>query len=346
MRIAVDVLGGDYAPQEVLLGLAQALQSDFRPEELLLIGPPAVIEAGLRAQGVPALPEIQACDQMVEGHESPVEAMRRKPDASVFQCVRAVKERKADGLLSFGHTGAAVAGATMGLGLLSGIRRPAIAVALVGAKGPFVFLDVGANPNPKPEHLLQYALMGTAYAHDMFRIEDPRVGLLNIGGEAGKGSQVEKETYKLLEDSSVRFVGNLEGHQLFGGEADVFVTDGFVGNMILKVVEGFAEYLQKQFAQRMPNLTGNMGQELRRMVGAADFADVGGATLLGVDGTVVIGHGRSRAHAVPPALRAARSDVERGVNRHITETLRKYAATHGGAGGTVGGPADGKGGAQ
>ncbi|TAH38474.1 MAG: phosphate acyltransferase PlsX [Planctomycetota bacterium] len=332
MRIAVDVLGGDYAPAEILIGLGQALGADFRPSELLLVGPRALIEESLHGHGLSELPEILPCEQMVEGHESAVEAMRRKPEATVFQCVRAVKEGRADGMLSFGHTGATVAGATMGLGLLPGIRRPAIAVALSGASGPFVFLDVGANPNAKPEHLLQYALMGTAYARDMFGIAEPRVCLLNIGGEAGKGSPVEKETYKLLEDSSIRFVGNREGHELFAGEADVFVTDGFVGNVILKVVEGFAEYLQRQLERRVPGLTGGMDEELRRVAGAAHFADVGGATLLGVDGTVVIGHGRSRAHALPPALRAARNDVERGVNRHITESLRKYAAAHGAGG--------------
>lgn len=317
----MDVLGGDHAPQEILSGVAQALREDFQAGELLLVGPEGLVAEGLRAQGIRELPPIVSTDQVVACHEPPVEGLRRKPRASVLLCAQAVRQREADGFLSFGNTGAAVASATMVLGLLPGIRRPGIAVSFIGSGGPFVVLDVGANPNARAIHLLQYALMGSAYAQDLLGIPEPRVALLNIGGEAGKGSQVQKESYRLLEGASCRFVGNLEGQQLFDGAADVLVTDGFVGNMILKVLEGFAEFLAKEIGRRAPDVSDSLRVKMRELVGAADFAEVGGAALLGVDGAVVVGHGRSRAHAVPAALRVARSDVECGVNRHITDSL-------------------------
>lgn len=323
MRIAVDVLGGDHAPAELLKGLAQALQEDFRPEDLLLVGSPDAITAGLRSHGIADIPEILPTDQVVESHEKPVEALRRKPRSSVSLCVGAVKRKQADGLLSFGNTGAAVAAASFGLGQLPGIRRPGIAVNLTGASGRLVLLDVGANPQPKPRHLFQYGVMGTAYARDLLGIVSPRVGLFNIGGEAGKGGPVVKEAHALLEASGLNFVGNVEGQELFAGVADVLVSDGFVGNMILKVVEGFVEYLVRESQVEQSR---ELRETFRRLFGAADFAEVGGATLLGVDGVVLIGHGRSRANAVAPALRAVRADVHAEVNRHITEALRTEAS--------------------
>ncbi len=319
MRIAVDVLGGDHAPGEVLKGVALALKEDFQADELLLAGPPEVIETGLRAEGIEQIPGILATDVVVESHEKPVEALRRKPDSTIAKCVGSVKQGHAGGLISFGNTGAAVAAASFGLGLLPGMRRPAISVVLTGASGKIVLLDAGANPQAKALHLFQYGLAGSAYARDMHGIDRPRVGLLNIGGEAGKGSPVVKEAHAMLEASAAQFVGNVEGQELFAGVADVLVADGFVGNMILKVVEGFVEYIVRESHAED---SAELRQTFRRLFGAADFADVGGATLLGVDGVVLIGHGRSHANAVAPALRAVRSDMEAGVNRHIIEALR------------------------
>ncbi len=319
MRIAVDVLGGDHAPGEVLKGVAQALKDDFRAEELVLAGPPGLVEAGLRAEGIDEIPMVLPTEEVIESHEKPVEGLRRKPNASIALCVGAVKKGLAGGLISFGNTGAAVAAATFGLGMLPGMRRPAISVVLRGASGKLVLLDAGANPQAKAQHLYQYGLAGAAFARDMHGAESPRVGLLNIGGEAGKGSPVVKEAHALLEASSLNFVGNVEGQDLFAGAADVLVADGFVGNMILKVVEGFVDYIVREsHAEESAELR----QIFRRLFGAADFAEVGGATLLGVDGVVLIGHGRSHANAVAPALRAVRGEMEAGVNRHIIEALR------------------------
>jgi len=320
MRVAVDLLGGDHAPREIVLGVAEALRCGaFLAEELLLVGPAASSEALLREQGITEIPAILATETVIAGHEKPVEALRAKPDASIALAVGAVRNGKADGLVAFGNTGATVAASTMGLGLLPGIRRPGIAVSLLGENGRFLLLDAGANPSPKPLHLLQYAVMGGAYARNVLDRKQPRVGLLNIGGEAGKGNEVMKKAYALLEDSQLDFVGNVEGNQLFSGAADVFVTDGFVGNMVLKVVEGFAEYLVSVAADAGGE--GGLRTLLRQLLGASDYSEVGGALLLGLNGAVVIGHGRSHANAVLPALRAARAEIEAEVNRHIVEDL-------------------------
>ena len=341
MRIAVDVLGGDHAPREVLRGVAAALRTDFEAGQLVLAGPESVVRDTLREEGVSELPEIADTDVVVEGHEKPVEALRNKPNSSIALCVGAVREGRAQGLISFGNTGAAVAASTVGLGMLEGIRRPGIAVVWNSLNGKVVLLDAGANPTPKPLHLYQYGIMGAAYARDILKIQDPRVGLLNIGGEAGKGSQVAKEAHELISRSGVHFVGNVEGQDLFLGEADVHVTDGFVGNMVLKVVEGFAEFLQREVAKISSGDSSSMRDLFRRLVGAADFSEVGGAILLGVNGVVFIGHGRSDSRAVPPALRAVRADIEAGVNEHITETLLRTNAAAG-----LGAPDPGAGGSS
>lgn len=327
MRIAVDALGGDYAPAEVLRGVAQALLTEeFRPEELLVVGPESLVAQKLKEEGVTQLPGILHTDEVIASHEKPIQALRAKPNASVSMCVGAVREGKADGLIAFGNTGATVAAATMGLGMLPGIRRPAISVVLSGSAGRFVLLDAGANPTPKPQHLFHNGIMGDAYARDILGIEKPRVALMNIGGEASKGSPVVKEAYGLLDQSSLNFTGNIEGNHLFFGEADVIVADGYAGNMILKVVEGFAEYLQGRAATLSDDATTEVKSTLRQLFGAADYAEVGGALLMGVNGIVMIGHGRSKASAVLPALRTVRADVEHGVNTHITETVAAMRA--------------------
>ena len=322
MRIAVDVLGGDYAPDEVLRGVATALRDDFTPEELLLVGPEEEIQSRLKAEGV-AVPNILHTTEVIGSHEKPVEALRKKRNSSISLCVGAVKEGAAGGLISFGNTGAAVAASSIGLGMLPGIRRPGIAVVFEWASGKVVLLDAGANPEPKSSHLFHYGVMGTAYCRDMFGMESPRIGLLNIGGEAGKGHSTVREAHDLLESSSLNFVGNLEGQDLFKGSTEVLVTDGFVGNMLLKVIEGFMEYLLHGMADAVSDSdsSNSMLATFKQLVGATDFAEVGGATLLGVNGVVLIGHGRSKASAVAPALRNVRKDLRTGVNAHITEIL-------------------------
>lgn len=328
MKIAVDVLGGDYAPQEILIGLAAAMNSgEFSADELLLVGPEELIQRELQALGVATVPQVLHTDQVIEGHERPVEGLRGKPRATVALCVEAVRGGQAGGFVAFGNTGATVAAATMGLGLLAGLKRPGIAVTMMGEGGRFALLDVGANPAPKPLHLFQYALMGAAYARDLLQKPRPRVGLLNIGGEATKGNPLLKETYQALaaaQEEKFEFVGNVEGNEIFTGKADVFVTDGFVGNMVLKVVEGFAEYMVHTASKS--GAGEGLKSTLRSMMGAADFSEIGAATLLGVNGVVLIGHGRSKANAVAPALRIAREELKSGVNKHIIELVAAHGA--------------------
>jgi glycerol-3-phosphate acyltransferase PlsX len=322
MRIAIDALGGDFAPTEVLRGLSQALLSEeFSSDQILLVGPETEIEQFLRKEGIKDFPEILHTDQVIEGHEKPIQGLKAKPNASISLCVGAVKKGAADALIAFGNTGAAVAAASMGLGMLPGIRRPGISVVLNGSAGRFVFLDAGANPAPKVEHLFQYGMMGDAYARDILGIPSPRIALMNIGGEASKGSPVIKEAYGMLKDSPLNFVGNIEGNHVFFGEADVIVADGYAGNMILKVIEGFAEYLAGRASCISDDTTEGVKGNLRRLFGAANYAEVGGALLMGVNGIVLIGHGRSKASAILPALQTVRADIEKGVNRHITENI-------------------------
>lgn len=328
MRIAVDILGGDHAPREILRGVAAAIRGGFPAGALLLVGPEGVIRATLAEEGIPEPPAILPAEEVVEAGEPPIEALRRKPGCTVARCVEAVRNGDAQGLLSFGNTGATVAAATMGLGMLPGLRRPAIAVVLNGRGGPFVLLDAGANPTPKARHLYEYAFMGQAYARDVLGIPEPRVALLNIGGEARKGGPVAKEAYRLLEGSGLRFVGNVEGQDLFHGAADVLVGDGFVGNMILKVVEGFVEFLSDGLGKEGVG-SEELRRGVRRLLGAADYAEIGGAILLGVRGAVFIGHGRSDARAVPPALATVRDSLAKGVNKHITESLAAHPAAGG-----------------
>ncbi len=324
MRIAVDMLGGDYAPDELVRGVAQALiGGDFTAEELLLVGPQDIISAQLSELGVTESPEIIHTTDVIEGHEKPIEGMRSKPEASILKAVAACSEGLAGGIVAFGNTGAAVAASTIGLGLLPGVRRPGIAVTLVGANGKFVLLDAGANPIAKSEHLFHYALMGAAFSRDMHQHVNPNIGLLNIGGESSKGSPLLQDVYKLLADSDLNFIGNVEGNQLFSGTADVLVTDGFVGNMVLKVVEGFGErVIQVGHEQGYDH---QMRDVVRQLLGVSDFSEAGGANLLGVNGVVLIGHGRSKASSVLPALEAVRADIKAGVNQHIVDSLQAHA---------------------
>jgi glycerol-3-phosphate acyltransferase PlsX len=323
MRIAVDMLGGDHAPHELVAGIAQALLSgDFTADELLLVGPEDIIAAQFAELGVSDVPEILHTTDVIGGHEKPIEGMRSKPDASILKAVAACRDGRAGGIVAFGNTGAAVAASTIGLGLLPGVRRPGIAVTLVGANGKFVLLDAGANPNPKPEHLFHYALMGAAFSRDMHQHSNPTIGLLNIGGEASKGSPLLQEVHKRLEDSGLNFIGNVEGNQLFNGVADVLVADGFVGNMVLKVVEGFGERVIQVGHARGHDQ--QMKDVVRQLLGVSDFSEAGGANLLGVNGVVLIGHGRSKASAVLPALEIVRAEIKAGVNQHIVESLQAH----------------------
>ncbi len=326
-KIVLDAFGGDHAPKEVVAGVAMAMQRGFvQPEQVLLTGPADAVRAELAAQGLPVdaiavhdAPDVLTCD------DTPTDAMRKKPRNSIAVGVQLVKEGAAGGFVSAGSTGTVVAAATLGLRCLEGIRRPAIGAIIHGEKQPFLVLDVGANPQPKPLHLAHYALMGSAYYAGTFGVAKPRVGVLNIGSEELKGNPLVREARALMKQLPIQFQGNVEGVEVFTGDCHVIVADGFTGNVLLKVSEGVAEYLLRHMAGLMKKV--GVAPEHQKVILAdtlqrIDFSEYGGALLLGVEGIVTICHGRSRAPAFANAIRFALRALDQKVNEHIVEAVR------------------------
>lgn len=333
-RIALDVMGGDLAPDATLAGaLALCTQDGPRrmdPKRVLLVGDERVIRARLDALGGAShLGDggfgIQHASEVVGMSESPAAALRAKPDSSISVCVGAVKRQLAGAVVSMGNTGAVVGACTLGLGTLEGVRRPAIAVTLSLTGRPVTLLDMGANAAAKAQDLVQFAEMGAVYARGALGVEAPRVGLLNIGSEPTKGTDLLKEAHQLLAAQADRlhFVGNVEGNDIFHSAADVVVTDGFTGNVVLKLLEGFSGFmlnlLLKELKAHKVEWTQDALGKVRRQI---DYAEYGGALLLGVNGIVVKGHGRSDANAVANALHVAARAMDANVNQRIVSGLR------------------------
>jgi glycerol-3-phosphate acyltransferase PlsX len=333
-RIALDVMGGDDAPDATLKGALRAISGEVEQplpvERLLLVGDLERMEAGLEELGGNPGFELQHASQSVGMDEAPAIALRQKPDSSIAVAVRSVKEGRCGAVVSMGNTGALVASATLGLGTLPGVKRPGIAVTMALGGRPLTFIDMGANVAPKPEHLAQYGLMGSIYARECLGIEQPRVGLLNIGEEESKGTDLLKAAHGLLGEMPVDFVGNVEGNVLFQGRADVVVADGFTGNVVLKLLEGFSGLMLGWVVGELERHGADFARELlstvRRRI---DYAEYGGALLLGVNGAVVVGHGRSDAVAVANALGLAARDLDSGVDEGIVRGLAE-AGTPGG----------------
>jgi glycerol-3-phosphate acyltransferase PlsX len=329
-RIVLDAVGGDHGTRATVEGARLALErGDVTAGELILVGPADEVAAAVRAAGIAdGQVEILDAPDRLDGTETPVEAARRRPRNPVAVGLEQVKEGRADSFVSAGSTGLVVATAMFSLSCLEGIRRPGIAATMPGQDGPFVVIDVGANPQPKPQHLLAYALMGAAYFHDLFGKERPRVGLLNIGSEEGKGHALARESRALLSSAQAdfEFLGNVEGPDIYGGRCDVVVSDGFTGNVFLKVSEGVAEYLLRTFTQLLDEeqvLEERKQRILRKVVGRVDYSEYGGALLLGVEGIVTICHGRSNGRAIGNAIRFAHRAVGAHVNQHIVQAAAR-----------------------
>lgn len=327
-RIALDGMGGDHAPDQILRGALQACSREGKwklsPERVLLVGDEPVLRARLAQFGGDPGFVLQHASQVIEMAESPASALRSKPDSSIAVCVGAVKKGAAGALVSMGNTGAVVGAATIGLGTLAGVRRPAIAVTLTLTGQPVTLLDMGANKEARPQDLVQFAAMGSVYTRDCLGVANPRVGLLNIGGEASKGTDLLKEAHQLLSDGAgkVNFVGNVEGNSIFASAADVVVTDGFTGNVVLKLMEGFSAFLmQLVVGELKAHQVDWTAQALGHIKQRIDYAEYGGALLLGVDGVVIKGHGRSDATAVANALGVAARALDANVNEHIVRGL-------------------------
>ena len=307
MRIAVDALGGDYAPREIVAGTVSAAGGSPH-DQFVLVGKPEAIEPALGADFADNI-SLRSSGDSVGMDEEPSATLRANPDASVAVAARMVRDGEADALFSAGNTGATVAAALMRMGRLEGCRRPAIATMLP-FPSPVMLLDAGATVSCRPHDLLNFAILGGVFAKRYFGMEgEARVGLVNVGEEAGKGNDLVKEAYRLIDGSDVRFVGNVEGRDIGRGVADVLVTDGFTGNVVLKTAEGVAREILLMVRGAV---TGGVLRRLAagilrpRLVGVRDAVDpenYGGSFLLGVDGAVVIGHGNSRARGVESALR-------------------------------------------
>ncbi len=346
-RIAIDAMGGDNAPQEVVAGAVWAA-SDYGVA-IELVGKPDKIEYELdriNSEGIVSTAggfkpqrikvdtskldiKITQANEVIEMGEAPGQAIRRKKKSSIVLAVDAVATGSSQAVVAAGSTGAAMASSLFGLGRLPGIERPAIAVTLPSIKKPVVIIDAGANTNCTPEMLYQFAVMGTTFSKNVLGVEDPKVGVLNIGEEAGKGNELALSTYKLLEANQDRlnFMGNVEGREIFSGNCNVIVCDGFVGNVALKVTEGASsmlfKMLKKEFkSDPLAKIAGLIAKPfMKRIYKKINYEEFGGALLLGVKGITVISHGRSTAYAIRNAVKVAKDAVETGVNKKIADFL-------------------------
>jgi len=331
-RIAVDAMGGDAPPEANVLGAIQAARELGIAS--VLVGREEQLRPLLEREQAASLPiEIRHADEVIGMHESPSIALRRKKGSSLRVAAGLVKAGEAAGLVSAGNTGAVMATAMLTWGTIPGVDRPALAAVVPNPKGNSVILDVGANVDCKVHHLLQFAIMGSIFAHKILGVGEPRVGLLNIGEEESKGDLAAKQAHKLLKDSPLNFLGNVEGQDVFNGRADVVVCDGFLGNVVLKVSEGLAETIEHILRTELSrSVRTRLGYALARPALKAfrkhvDYAEYGGAPLLGVRGTCIICHGRSSAKAIRNAIRVAHSAAQGRINQIIQseiDVLRRH----------------------
>ena len=333
MRIAVDAMGGDFAPQAIVEGALLAVRECAAIDGLYLVGDERAIQAEIeRCGGNPGRVEIRHASEVVGMGESPATAVRRKKDSSINRSMDLVKNGEADAVFAAGSTGAAVAAATLKLRTLEGIRRPGIAVAMpTPADKPVVVIDGGATTDCTPEILMQFAIMGSAYSQRIIGRSEPQVGLMSVGTEEAKGNALSKEAFDLIEQSPVKFIGNVEGHDLFEGVVDVVVCDGFTGNVILKTSESVAhaigKWLKHELTRNPIRVLGALllSGGLRALKKKTSQKTYGGAPLLGVNGICIIGHGSSDKIAAKNGILQAVQAVEHRVNEAILDGVRKCA---------------------
>ncbi|MDA1008482.1 MAG: phosphate acyltransferase PlsX [Planctomycetota bacterium] len=331
MRIGVDVMGGDNAPDEILKGCFLALDRLAADDEIYLIGDRSCIEDALVERAIRD-DRIRTVftTEVIGMDESPVDAVRNKEDSSITVMTRmagpGAKGDRLDGVVSAGNTGACIAAAQMYMRRLPNVIRPGIAVTVPTFAGPVVLIDVGANIEPKPAHLAQYGIMGDLYARQILGIKSPRVALMNVGGEAGKGTGEMKEARELLErESDIRFTGYVEGRGVFNGEADVVITDGVVGNVMIKLAEGLSagifRALVRETLEIDPQLVPRLDPVINSLYRKHDYHEYGGAPLLGVNGVCLISHGSSVARTITNAVVRAKQFVASGINDEMVRRL-------------------------
>ena len=334
MKIALDAMGGDFGPRNLIGGAVLALREYQYIGKLFLVGDAPRLEAELKKYGCnDGRIEIVHSTQVVDMSDKAADAVRRKKDSSVSRAVELVKNGRADAIVSAGHTGAAVAAATIKLRTLPGIDRPGIAALIPTQTNLFVLIDAGANTNCEPANLLQYAIMGAVYSRHVLGFKNPRVGVMSIGGEEMKGNELTKEAFKMLKCSQLNFRGNIEGHDLFEDPVEVVVCDGFVGNVILKTCEAIGsaifKWLKHELMRTAPRKAGAYlaRDAFRTIRKKTNYEEYGGMPLLGVNGICIIAHGMSTPLAIKNALRVAAESVEHQVNPHIIEEVQRYHET-------------------
>jgi phosphate acyltransferase len=332
VRIALDAMGGDHAPEEIVAGAVLAARE--YPVEILLVGQEEVVRKNLAAaDSIPRNIEVVDAREVVEMDDTALAPLRKKKNSSVRICANLVAEGRAHAFVSAGNTGATWTSARAVMGMIEGVSRPALAAIVPSANGHTLLLDVGANVETKPSHLREFAVMGHFYAQMLFGSTDPRIGLLSIGEEEGKGNELTKETYRVLKETGLNFIGNAEGRDVYNGNADVVVCDGFVGNVVLKASEALGEMVNKTLREELT-------RTLRRKIGALmargafdslkkrmDYSEYGGAPLLGVKGGCIVCHGRSNAKAIKNAVRVAydfaRNRIDEKIRAKVLE-LHKH----------------------
>jgi glycerol-3-phosphate acyltransferase PlsX len=328
VKIALDVMGVDHGPGEIIQGAIDYFSEPTGPSEIILVGDKDTIDGELESRGGIKLPiSVLHASEFIEMNEHPAHSLRKKPNASILVAMDALKSGQVQGVISAGNTGACMASALLKLGTIKGILRPSIAVLFPTSKDLIILLDGGANVEVKPEHLLQFGIMGSHFCHAVLDRENPKVGLLNVGEEEAKGSDTVKKAHKLLTSSKLNFVGNIEGADVFTGEYDVIICDGFVGNIIIKLTESISDFLTTSINEAIgDNQLAKLGATLlkpafKSFTDQLDYAQHGGAPLLGVDGNVSICHGSSRAKAIKTTIQNTYQNIVKKVNEHIVESL-------------------------
>lgn len=340
MKIAVDAMGGDHAPDAILKGVAAAAERLEQGQVICVVGDAPTIEESLHEYGAgAALTDgritVEHATEVIEMHDSPAKAVRSKPDSSIVKMChlgshKTDEANRADVVLSAGNTGACVSAAIMHMKRIRGVHRPGIAVTIPAFQNNVVLCDAGANPEPKPSHLWQYAVMSEVYCRRMLNIESPRVAMMNIGSEEGKGSELIRQTRDLIKETpGINFTGYVEGRDFFEGAADVVITDGFVGNTVLKMAEGMAKSLFKAIAHEIletnPALAVEFEPVVKQIWAKNDYHETGGAPLLGVNGACMIAHGSSEARTIAAAIRNSLKFAELGINEEIERRLEETA---------------------
>jgi glycerol-3-phosphate acyltransferase PlsX len=334
MKIALDAMGGDFGPPNLVGGAVLALREYSQIDKLFLVGDAGQIETELKKQNCgDRRIEIVHSTQVVAMTDGAVESVRRKKDSSVSRAVDLVKKGEAAAIVSAGHTGAAVAATTIKLRTLPGIDRPGIAAVIPSETNIFVLIDAGANSDARPEHLLQYGIMGSVYSRHVLGYKNPSIGLMSIGGEDVKGTDLTKEVFKMLKRSQLNFRGNIEGHDLFAHPVEVVVCDGFVGNVILKTCESVGDAIFKWLKHELVKSKVRMAgaflaqKAFHAIKKRVNYEEYGGSPLLGVNGICIIAHGASTPLAIKNALRVASESIEQQVNPHIIEEVSRYNET-------------------